>query len=136
MKIILVAIILSCVGLGCRSTHLAYVYDASVGLDVAYSQNGNPKVVFGYDRGTYALVPQRDDVAAPCEKCPNQDPPHPSERGELMTLTGVSRVHVNGLGDLQFDHFVATGAAAQRVAKDHVGLKQIRKAIFDEEGGE
>lgn len=119
---------------GCQATHLAYVYDADIGLDVAYSQNGNPKLVFGYDRGTFALVPQRQDVVEPC---PGDGPPPstaPTHAGELMTLTAVSLVEVDGLDDVTIDHFVATGDAALRVSKDSAGLKQIRKSIFSEEG--
>jgi len=120
---------------GCQASHLAYVYDANIGLDVAYSQNGNPKLVFGYDRGTFALVPQRQDVAEPC---PGDGSPPPSSTpantGELMTLTAVSLVEVDGLDDVTIDHFVATGDAALRVSKDSAGLKQIRKSIFSEEG--
>lgn len=133
MKMPLVAAGLSSLVLGCHATHLAYVYDASIGLDVAYSQNGNPKMVFGYDRGTYAIVPQREDAIEPCETGTGDQAAATTEHGELMTLTGVSRVHADGLGDVQFDHFVATGSAAERVAKDHAGLKQIRKAIFEGE---
>jgi hypothetical protein len=114
---------------GCQATHLAYVYEANIGLDVAYSQNGNPKVVFGYDRGTFALVPQRQDTVAPC---PGESAP-PGDKGELMTLTAVSLVNVDGLDDVTIDHFVATGDAALRVSKDSAGLKQIRKSIFSEE---
>ena len=44
---------------GCSATHLVYVYDVSVGMDVAYSTEGSGRVVFGYDRGTYAVVPQK-----------------------------------------------------------------------------
>lgn len=119
---------------GCQATHLAYVYDADIGLDVAYSQNGNPKLVFGYDRGTFALVPQRQDVVEPC---PGDGPPPstaPAHASELMTLTAVSLVEVDGLDDVTIDHFVATGDAALRVSKDSAGLKQIRKSIFSEEG--
>ena len=118
---------------GCQATHLAYVYDADIGLDVAYSQNGNPKLVFGYDRGTFALVPQRQDLVEPCAGDEAQASNAPDRTGELMTLTAVSLVEVDGLDDVTIDHFVATGGAALRVAKDSAGLKQIRRSIFSEE---
>jgi hypothetical protein len=103
--------------LGCRATHLVYVYDLSVGVDVAYSQQGNPKLVVGYDRSTWALVPQKDAQ---------------SEDDELMSLAAVSRVRIQGLDEVDFDHFVATGGAAKDMAKDDEGLRKIREAIFGE----
>lgn len=98
----------------CTATHMAYVYDASVGIDLAYSNEGNGKLIFGYDRGTYALVPQKKDE-------------------EIMSLSAVSKVKATGIDDLDFSHFIATGDAAKAVAKDPTGLKQIRTAIFGKE---
>lgn len=105
---------------GCQPTHLVYVYDLSLGVDVAYSNEGSGKLVFGYDRGTYAVVPQK----------PGEGSPH--SNGELMSLAGVSHVKVDGLSEVKFDHFIATGQAATDVAKDPTGLGQIRAAIFGE----
>jgi hypothetical protein len=110
---------------GCQPTHLVYVYDLSLGLDVAYSNEGTGKVVFGYDRGTYAIVPQKDGAELPG-----------ADRGEIMSLAGVSHVRIDGLNEIKFDHFIATGQAAQEVAQDPDGLRQIRDAIYGPpEGG-
>ena len=123
---------------GCfQADHLAYVYEADVGLDVAYSQEGSGRVVFGYDRNTFALVPQREDSVGPC---PEARPaaagavaPPAAGTGESMSLTAVSSVEADGLDDVSINHFVATGDAALRVARDRSGLKQIRRAIFPED---
>lgn len=117
---------------GCQATHLAYVYEADVGLNVAYGENGTGRVVFGYDRATYALVPQREDGDEPCPG-DAADGGDRATGGELMTLTAVSLVEADGLDDVSIDHFVATGDAALRVSRDSAGLKQIRRSIFSEE---
>ena len=122
---------------GCfQADHLAYVYEADVGLDVAYSQEGSGRVVFGYDRNTFALVPQREDSVGPC---PDARPAAAVARpatgtGELMSLTAVSSVEADRTGAAwSINHFVATGDAALRVARDRSGLEQIRRAIFPED---
>lgn len=107
---------------GCQPTHLVYVYDLSLGVDVAYSNEGSGKLVFGYDRGTYAIVPQKPEGSTTGKK------------GELMSLAGVSHVKVDGLNEIKFDHFIATGKAATQVAQDPVGLGQIREAIYGKQG--
>lgn len=109
-------LLLSATLLGCRATHLAYVNEMTLGVDVAYGNEGTGKLVIGYDRDTFALVPQKAQSG--------QD-------GELMSLSAVSGVRVVGLNELAFDHFVATGEAAKAVAKDPEGLEMIRNAIFD-----
>lgn len=98
----------------CRPTHLVYVYEADVGIDVAYSTEGTGKLLFGYDRDTYAIVPQKKGE-------------------EIMALSAVSQVKATGLEALDFSHFIATGAAAKSVAEDSVGMKKIREAIFGSE---
>lgn len=103
---------------GCQPTHLIYVYDLSLGVDVAYSNEGSGKLVFGYDRGTYAVVPQKA-AEGPA-----------AGQGELMSLAGVSHVEVDGLNEIKFDHFIATGQAAKQIAEDPTGLAQIRAAIY------
>jgi len=44
---------------GCQATHLLYVSDTVLGIDVAASAEGTGHMVFGYDRETFALVPRR-----------------------------------------------------------------------------
>jgi hypothetical protein len=114
MKILLpLCVLLAGLTYGCQATHAIYVYDLSVGIDVAYSNEGTGKLQFGYDRDTYAIVPQRDN-------------------DELMSVTAVSKVQSSGLDSLDFNHFIATGAAAGKVARDPDGLAAIRAAIYGE----
>jgi hypothetical protein len=107
----------------CPASHLVYVYDLSIGIDTAYSNEGTGRMVFGYDRGTYAIVPQRQDAAA-------TEGAADTSTGELMSLVAVSNVESRGATEFQFDHLVATGTAAERVAQSPRGLEQIRNAIF------
>ena len=97
---------------GCvEATHLAYVHETSLGLDVAVSTEGTGRLVFGYDRGTYAIVPRK------------------GEGLDAMTLTSLSCVYASGLNDVQFKHFVSSGEAAKKIAKNSDTLKQINQAI-------
>lgn len=97
---------------GCgEATHLAYVHETSLGLDVAVSTEGTGRLVFGYDRDTYAIVPR---IAA------GQD---------AMTLTSLGCIYASGLDDVQFKHFVSSGDAAKKIAKNPTTLKQINQAI-------
>jgi len=101
---------------GCLpASHLVYVYEVAVGLDVACSTEGSGHVVLGYDRDTFALVPQSEDG------------------GKIMSLAAVSEVKASGLSEVTFNHFVATGDAALGVARDARGLERIRAAIYGEE---
>ncbi|MFM9913727.1 MAG: hypothetical protein ACKVN9_09365 [Methylophilaceae bacterium] len=96
---------------GCAATHLTYVYDSSLGIDVAISTEGTQHVSIGYRQDSYATVPQLD-------------------AGEAMSLTAISHVSAERLDKVKFDHFVATGLAALSAAKDATGLSQIRQAVF------
>jgi hypothetical protein len=114
---------------GCQATHLIYVYDLSVGIDVAYGNEGTGRLVFGYDRGTYAIVPQRTDCIA-AHACTPAD-----ETGELMSLVATSYVESSGLDTFEFDHFVSTGDVAVKVAADPNDVAKLREAIFRQAGG-
>ena len=102
--------------LGCSATHLVYVHDASMGLDIAVSTEGTQRLVFGYDRDTYALILLKKDGSK-----------------DAMSLAAVSCIHADGLTDIDFNHFVATGSAALQVAADPAGLAEIRSSIFGAE---
>lgn len=99
---------------GCRATHLVYVHNASLGIDVSASAEGTGRLAFGYDRDTFALVPRKDESAS----------------ADAMSLASVSCVYADGLNEVQFDHFIATGETAINVAMDDDGLQKIRKAIY------
>lgn len=105
---------------GCQATHLLYVSDTVLGIDVAASAEGTGHMVFGYDRETFALVPRQEDPQA---KSPN-------DRFDGMSLVAVSCVYADGLEAVRFNHFIATGNAAALVAKDARGYALIQEAIF------
>lgn len=96
----------------CTSSHLIYGHDTSLGVDVAVSPEvGTGRMVLGYDRDTFAIVPRKGS---------NMD---------AMTLTSVGCVFVDGLTEINFNHFVSTGKAAINIAKSTTGLKRINDSI-------
>lgn len=97
--------------LGCKATHLAYVHETSLGIDVAVSTEGTGRLVFGYDRDTYAIVPRKSDGK------------------EAMTLTALGCIYAQGLNEVHFDHFVSSGDAAIKIAKSPETLKKIKQTI-------
>ncbi len=99
---------------GCQVTHLLYVNDTVLGIDVAASAEGTGHLLFGYDRETFALVPRKEEA----------------DGNDAMSLAAVSCVYADGLQEVRFNHFVATGESAAFVVKDPVGYAQIRNAIF------
>jgi hypothetical protein len=99
---------------GCGAKHLVYVQEASLGIDASISGEGVSKLVLGFNRDVFALVPKLEDGS------------------EAMTLTAVSRVSATGLDDVDFEHVVACGTAAIVLAQDEEGLAMIRRAVFEE----
>lgn len=104
---------------GCNN-HLSYVYNASFGVEVTPAVEGTSRIVFGYDAETYALVPKYKNTKT------NEE--------EAMTLVSLSNVEAEGLDEVIFNHFVATGAAGDKAVDDPEGLKMVRKAVFNEAG--
>lgn len=96
---------------GCEATHLVYVHETSLGLDIAASTEGTGRMVFGYDRDTYSIVPRKADGK------------------DAMSLASLGCIYAKGLDDVQFKHFVSSGTAAKNIAKDPDLLKQIKQAI-------
>lgn len=117
MKILLLKIGFICLLFtGCQATHLVYVHGTTVGLDVSASTEGTGRLVFGYDRDTFALIPRKKN---------NED---------AMSLAAVSCVYAKGLDDVQFNHFVSTGDAATSIMKPgdnqlKIFIKQIKSGI-------
>jgi hypothetical protein len=99
---------------GCGATHLLYVHNTVLGVDVSASTQGTGHLTLGYDRDTYALVPRKKE----------------GDVYDAMTLTAVNCVFADGLEKVRFNHFIATGESAKQVAKDTEGLKKIREAIY------
>jgi len=106
---------------GCQATHVVYVHDAVLGIDVSpVPSQGTMKFVLGYDRETFALVPRHTEGE--------------TNKGEAMSVTGVSRVKVTGMHDVTFGHVIATGKPAVGVAKDGSGLKDVAERLFEKGG--
>lgn len=104
---------------GCGSTHLLYVHDLNVGINVSGGTDSLANVTFGYDRRNYAIVPKKGD------------------KGDAMSLAGTSCVYSNGLQKLEFNHFISTGKTAEHVAKlmadDSTEMARLRTLV---QGGE
>jgi len=106
---------LSCLSLllsGCDATHLAYVHETNLGVNVSVSpESSTGRFVFGYDSDTYALVPRK------------------GKGQDAMTLVSVGCIYVAGLDTVSFKHFVASGLAAQSIAQSKDTLSYIRSSI-------
>ena len=107
-------IILSCISsllCGCEAKHLAYVHESTLGLDVAASTEGTGRLMFGYDSDTYAIVP-RKGVGL-----------------EAMTLVSMGCIYADGLSEVIFNHFVASGQAGILIAQSEKTLTRINEYI-------
>jgi len=113
MKISLLKAGLICLLLtGCQATHLAYVHTTTLGIEVtASTETTSGRMVFGYDRDTFALVPRKKD---------NED---------AMSLAAVSCIYARGLNEVQFRQFVSTGNTAIDIAQDRKTLEDIKSSI-------
>jgi hypothetical protein len=102
---------------GCGTpTHLAYVHNMNLGVDLgAAPTEGQVKLAIGYDRKTFALVPQLKADA------------------DAMSVTSASRVVVAGLSTDKFGHIVATGEIAKKLAKDPKNLGKLVDKLFGDE---
>lgn len=114
MKILLIKVGFICLLLsGCMNAkHLVYVHTTTVGLEVtASTETTSGRMVFGYDRDTFALIPRKKD---------NED---------AMSLAAVSCIYAQGINEVQFRHFVSTGNVAVGVAQSPITLKDIKDSI-------
>jgi len=98
---------------GCMNAkHLVYVHTTTMGIDVAAStETATGRMVFGYDRDTFALVPRKKN---------NED---------AMSLAAVSCIYAHGINDVKFRHFVASGQTAKNVALASETLEDIKNGI-------
>src|SRR6185503_6745012 len=87
--------LISCIASSGCGSHLAYVHNAALGVDVVAATDGTTHVAIGYDNETFAVVPKYDEDG----------------KVEAMTLVSVSNVDVDGLDEIVFNHVVATGDA-------------------------
>lgn len=116
MKILLLKVGFICLLLtGCMTpTHLVYVHGTTMGLEVAAStETATGRLVFGYDRDTFALIPRKKN----------------KQESEAMSLAAVSCIYAQGLEDVQFRHFVSTGGTAVNIAQHPDTIIDIRKSI-------
>ena len=104
----------------CDATHVAYVHNATLGLEVSGGNEGTTKFVLGFDRETFAIVPRYTDD---------------EKNGEAMTVTAISRVDATGIDRVQFGHVVATGNPAKELAQNPEALRDLARRIFGEPGG-
>ncbi len=111
MRKLLFYLLLSSQLYGCPAKHLVYAHDTSIGIDVAASTEGTGRLMFGYDRDTFAIVPRKGD-------------------GEAMTLVSFGCVYAKGLSKVNFNHFVASGKAAKKIAQSEAGLTNINNALY------
>ena len=112
MKKFLLFNLISLLICGCTATHLIYVHETSIGIDVAASTEGTGRLMFGYDRGTYSIVPRK------------------GEDQDAMSLVSFNCVYAKGLGNVKINHFVSSGTIAKKVAISQDSLKNINTAIF------
>ena len=103
---------------GCDATHLVYVQEMNLGIDVSYSTEGTGHLVLGYDRQNFTLAPKKHLSG-------NDD-----DSDDLMSLAAVSCVSAAGLNEIDFNHFVSTGDAAVALMQDPEGRDLVRGAIF------
>ena len=96
----------------CSSTHLVYVQETSMGLNVALSADGMQKMSLGYDRDVYAVIPKK------------------GEEEDAMALFSVNKVDISGLDNMNISEFVATGNPAKEIAKDQEVVSKIRNKIY------
>lgn len=116
-SVLFVLILISISLAGCTATHLVYVHESNLGVVLTpVSPEGTTKFSLGFDRETYALIPQKE-----------------TNNSEAMSLASVSRIKVKGLGELKFGHVVATGAGAVGIAKNRELLQQVQQRLFDEQ---
>lgn len=114
MKILLLKVGFICLLLtGCMNAkHLVYVHTTTLGIEVtASTETTSGRMVFGYDRDTFALVPRKKD---------NED---------AMSLAAVSCIYARGLNEVQFRHSVSTGNTAKAIAKNEMKLAGIMSDI-------
>ena len=97
---------------GCSSTHLIYVQETSMGLNVALSADGMQKMSLGYDRDVHAVIPKKSDDS------------------DAMALFSVNNVEISGLDDMEVSEFVATGKPAINLAKDIEAVNKIRNKVY------
>ena len=97
---------------GCQANHLVYVQETSFGLTIAASTEGSNKMSLGYDRDIYAIVPKK------------------TVETDAISLFSVNKVKVTGLDDMEVSEFVASGDAAEELAKSANSIDKLREKVY------
>lgn len=103
----------------CGCNHVAFVQNTVLGIDVTVSAEGTGRMALAYDNEAFALVPSHQVG--------------PDGKRDAMTLVSISHIEAQGLEEVIFNHFIATGGAGRAAAQDEEGLRQMREAIYGEE---
>lgn len=106
---------------GGNATHLLYVHQANLGVDVSTTAEGTGKLAIGYDRETFAIVPRVDGGTTTDANGQQQ-----REAGEAMSLVSVASAYIKGLDQIRFGHLLATGKVAEDIAKNDPNLQNIK----------
>ncbi len=101
---------------GCEATHLVYVQESSLGLNIGAGTEGSQKFSFGYDRDIYAIVPKKSDTE------------------DAMSLFSVNHVEASSLRDIEVSEFVASGVPASKIAKEPDSVNAFRQKINSSAG--
>lgn len=101
---------------GCSASHLVYVQETSLGVNLGLSAEGTQKLSIGYDRDVYSIVPKKDD------------------NGDAMSLLSVNDVSIEGMDDMKVSEFVAGGEPAKVLAKDPNAVNKLREKVYGSKG--
>ena len=112
LKIIRAVLVVLIVAPGCSATHLVYTQETVLGIDLSVGVEGQQKLTIGFDRDTFSIVPKKEG---------GQD---------AMSVTAIGYVQADGLRDISFENFIATGDAAKSIAKSAEGLAKIKATIY------
>jgi hypothetical protein len=114
----------------CSATHLIYVHQTTVGVDLsAATTEGNTAFSFGYDSQTYAIVPRCDSATGAMGGTAqqigggavgNSVPKGPKH--DAMSLVAFNQTYVEGVKRIVIKHALATGEPAVLVAKSAATL--------------
>lgn len=134
---------LSCVAASCQASHLLYVHQATLGINVTPpGAEGTGSLVVGYDRETYSIVPRVTPPAVPAalESQPattgdgvavgTPTAPEGPKEPDAMSLVALSRMYFVGLGTIDISHVIATGEPAAQVATSEAYLREAAAQVF------
>lgn len=141
-----VAAVIAVGAAGCASgkaTHLVYVHQANLGVDLSASAQGTARFVMGYDRETFALVPRVEPAQVDAQRPMPREATNQANTPEAMSLVSLASAHVSGLDHVRFGHLLASGRIAERIAASAAALaqlsqvkEQIEERVFGDQAGQ